>query len=74
MWKPGLQEATIYHCCCVLQAKGDSGLEFASGSHRDFALGFWRDHNRMDLSTRGYPLQPLGELAIDFASCCRIGD
>lgn len=47
-----------------LQAKGDSGLEFASGSHRDFALGFWRDHNRMDLSTRGYPLQPLGKMEL----------
>ncbi len=39
----------------------DSGLLFASGSHRDFALPFWHDLSGMDLSTRGYQIRHTGE-------------
>jgi hypothetical protein len=39
----------------------DSGLMFAAGSHRDFALPFWHDLSRVgDLSSRGYKLQGTG--------------
>lgn len=43
-------------------AAGDSGLVFAAGSHRDFALAFWHDMNGRDLGDRGYPLCDTGEL------------
>lgn len=40
---------------------GDSGLVFAAGSHRDFALPFWHDLREMgDLEGRGYQLQSTG--------------
>jgi hypothetical protein len=38
----------------------DSGLLFARGSHRDFALPFWHDLERADLSGRGYQLRDTG--------------
>ena len=42
----------------MAQAKNDSGLIFASGSHRDFALPFWHHSvlEDMDLSSSGYPI------------------
>lgn len=45
-----------------LQEKDDSGLIFASGSHRDFALPFWHQSamESMDLAKRGYKLCPTG--------------
>lgn len=39
----------------------DSGLVFAVGSHRDFALPFWHDLQGRDLSDRGYELADTGE-------------
>ncbi len=39
----------------------DSGLLFAEGSHRDFALPFWHDLRDADLSTRGYSIVGTGE-------------
>lgn len=41
-------------------AEGDSGLLFAEGSHRDFALPFWHDLKGRDLGDRRYPLQDAG--------------
>lgn len=38
----------------ALQAEGDTGLLYAGGSHRDFALPFWHDMATADLETRGY--------------------
>ncbi|KAK9800783.1 hypothetical protein WJX73_002660 [Symbiochloris irregularis] len=38
----------------AMKGKSDSGLQFASGSHRDFALPFWREASTADLSSRGY--------------------
>jgi len=50
----------------LLQAKNDSGLIFASGSHRDFALPFWHHSvlEDMDLSSRGYPVSTAGALCV----------
>jgi hypothetical protein len=36
----------------VSQEDGGSSLSFASGSHRDFALGFWSDPVFTDLTGR----------------------
>jgi ectoine hydroxylase-related dioxygenase (phytanoyl-CoA dioxygenase family) len=50
---------------------GDSGLVFAAGSHRDFALPFWRTREELeatDLSDRGYELCPQGAMAVGDAS------
>jgi ectoine hydroxylase-related dioxygenase (phytanoyl-CoA dioxygenase family) len=50
---------------------GDSGLVFASGSHRDFALPFWRTREELeatDLSDRGYELCQQGAMAVGDAS------
>lgn len=50
---------------------GDSGLVFAAGSHRDFALPFWRAREEVeatDLSDRGYELCPQGPMAVGDAS------
>ena len=60
---------------CILQASQDSGLVFASGSHRDFALPFWHSTSleNMDLSARGYPISSLGKL-ISFANFVLVGD
>lgn len=38
----------------------DSGLVFAVGSHRDFALPFWHDLNGRDLGDRGYEIANTG--------------
>lgn len=38
----------------------DPGLVFARGSHRDFALPFWRNLQGFDLSSRGYQLADTG--------------
>jgi hypothetical protein len=38
----------------------DSGLTFAVGSHRDFALPFWHDLQGRDLGDRGYKLDDTG--------------
>jgi len=46
--------------CAWPQADGDSGLLFAGGSHRDFALPFWRDAAGADLAARGYRLTSAG--------------
>jgi ectoine hydroxylase-related dioxygenase (phytanoyl-CoA dioxygenase family) len=40
----------------------DSGLQFAEGSHRDFALPFWHDARTADLETRGYTVASAGRL------------
>eukprot|EP00882_Tetradesmus_deserticola_P014664 GHRQ01015602.1.p1 GENE.GHRQ01015602.1~~GHRQ01015602.1.p1 ORF type:complete len:266 (+),score=78.70 GHRQ01015602.1:189-986(+) len=44
----------------VSGAQGDSGLLFAEGSHRDFALPFWHDLRDRDLADRQYKLQDTG--------------
>jgi hypothetical protein len=45
----------------ILAGDGDSGLTFAAGSHRDFALPFWHDLARVgDLGRRGYKLKGTG--------------
>ena len=36
----------------------DAALEFASASHRDFALPFWRSEKGMDAGKRGYVVEP----------------
>ncbi|GFR47152.1 hypothetical protein Agub_g8843 [Astrephomene gubernaculifera] len=46
------------------QAAGDSGLIFATGSHRDFALPFWHDMEGRDLSDRGYPIKDTGPMQV----------
>lgn len=40
----------------------DAALDFASGSHRDFALPFWHSDEAMgsDLGSRGYRVEPPG--------------
>lgn len=39
----------------------DSGLLFAAGSHRDFALPFWHDISKMPgLEGRGYRVEGTG--------------
>ena len=42
------------------QAEGDTGLLYAGGSHRDFALPFWRDMATADLEMRGYRMATHG--------------
>ncbi|KAI8477056.1 MAG: hypothetical protein J3K34DRAFT_169991 [Monoraphidium minutum] len=43
----------------------DSGLAFAAGSHRDFALPFWHDVRALgDLERRGYRVQGTGPMAL----------
>ena len=42
------------------QAEGDTGLLYAGGSHRDFALPFWRDMASADLGMRGYRMATHG--------------
>ncbi len=39
----------------------DSGLIFACGSHRDFALPFWHNLQGRDLGDRGYVTKGTGE-------------
>lgn len=46
------------------QADGDSGLLFAGGSHRDFALPFWRDPAAEALDSRGYRMASPGRMAL----------
>lgn len=48
----------------VMQADGDSGLLFAGGSHRDFALPFWRDPAAEALDSRGYQMASPGRMAL----------
>lgn len=45
----------------IAGSESDSGLVFAVGSHRDFALPFWHDLQGRDLSDRGYDVQDTGE-------------
>ncbi|CAG9466696.1 unnamed protein product [Pedinophyceae sp. YPF-701] len=49
-----------------VSGEGDSGLIFAQGSHRDFALPFWYDLSAepFDLASRGYPLGSVGRMAV----------
>ncbi|KXZ56249.1 hypothetical protein GPECTOR_1g217 [Gonium pectorale] len=42
----------------------DSGLIFAAGSHRDFALPFWHDMDGRDLSDRGYAIKDTGPMEV----------
>lgn len=41
-------------------AEKDSGLLFAVGSHRDFALPFWHEMEGRDLGDRNYQLKDTG--------------
>jgi hypothetical protein len=51
--------------CRPIQARDDSGLQFASGSHRDFALPYWHQGlETFDLGSRGYALEDAGGLAL----------
>ena len=48
---------------CLAQEDHDSGLTYASTSHTDFALAFWRDSAELedlDLSFRNYPIAHAG--------------
>jgi ectoine hydroxylase-related dioxygenase (phytanoyl-CoA dioxygenase family) len=50
----------------VAGGPSDSGLIFAAGSHRDFALPFWRSRaelEALDLSERGYELCEQGAMS-----------
>ncbi|KAK9845497.1 hypothetical protein WJX81_007970 [Elliptochloris bilobata] len=47
-----------------IQAEGDTGLLYAGGSHRDFALPFWQDAATADLETRGYRTATHGRMAL----------
>ena len=68
LWR--MQSMPALRCCqlCIspvaslVQGSGDSCLSFASRSHRDFALPFWRHAGLkdMDLSTRGYKITSTG--------------
>ncbi len=51
-----------------MQGKGDSGLEFAEGSHRDIAVHAQADGRSRDLSDRGYRIKSVGKIVIDFIS------
>eukprot|EP00850_Spirogloea_muscicola_P008577 SM000046S16358 [mRNA] locus=s46:151657:153958:- [translate_table: standard] len=43
----------------------DSSLLFATGSHRDFALPYWKNNEgMMDLQSRGYPLETYSRLKL----------
>jgi hypothetical protein len=42
------------------QREGDSGLEFAEGSHRDIAVHAQGDGRSRDLSDRGYRIKSVG--------------
>jgi hypothetical protein len=42
----------------------DSGLLFAAGSHRDFALPFWHNLEGRDLGDRNYPLEDTGDQGV----------
>lgn len=42
----------------------DSGLEFACGSHRDFALPFWHDLRGRDLTDRNYAKATTGAMQV----------
>ncbi|EFJ47584.1 hypothetical protein VOLCADRAFT_91857 [Volvox carteri f. nagariensis] len=42
----------------------DSGLMFAAGSHRDFALPFWHNMEGRDLSDRGYAMKDTGPMEV----------
>ncbi|GIL75969.1 hypothetical protein Vretimale_5627 [Volvox reticuliferus] len=42
----------------------DSGLMFAAGSHRDFALPFWHNMDGRDLSDRGYTMKDTGPMEV----------
>lgn len=47
----------------------DSGLQFAAGSHRDFALAYWHDVGRYgDLGDRGYRVGSTGAMEVGDAS------
>ncbi|KAG1678416.1 hypothetical protein FOA52_015183 [Chlamydomonas sp. UWO 241] len=46
----------------VESGERDSGLLFAEGSHRDFALPFWHDARTADLEARGYNVVSAGRL------------
>lgn len=56
-----LVRATISHQTRGLQGKGDSGLNFAQGSHRDVSAHFHRTRRDADLSQRGYPIGFVGK-------------
>lgn len=47
-----------------VRGEEDSGLLFAQGSHRDFALPFWHDLRSLDLQGRGYPVVDMGPMAM----------
>eukprot|EP00877_Chromochloris_zofingiensis_P011917 jgi/Chrzof1/697/Cz01g25070.t1 len=42
----------------------DSGLRFAAGSHRDFALPFWHNLQGRDLGDRGYKVMDTGPMQL----------
>ena len=44
-----------------VQGKGDSGLKFAQGSHRDISAHFHGRSREQDLSRRGYSVSSVGE-------------
>eukprot|EP00775_Hariotina_reticulata_P001462 gene1462-1804_t len=48
----------------VRGGQGDSGLVFAVGSHRDFALPFWHNLHGRDLADRGYLLDGTGAMSV----------
>jgi hypothetical protein len=49
----------------VAGGASDSGLEFAAGSHRDFAFAFWHDPTKYgDLGARGYQVKTLPAMAV----------
>jgi len=48
----------------VVGTEDDSGLLFASGSHRDFALPFWHDLRQRGLDDRDYKIETPGKLEL----------
>lgn len=52
---------TVWITLRPIHAKGDSGLVFAGGSHRDMALPFWHADLDKDLSSRGYRTADAGK-------------
>ena len=46
----------------AIGALHDTGMEFACGSHRDFALPYWHQLDGYDLAARGYKVETVGAM------------
>ncbi|KAK3244004.1 hypothetical protein CYMTET_46369 [Cymbomonas tetramitiformis] len=58
------QFVTLWIPFRAISQNNDTGLEFACGSHRDFALPYWHKMEGYDLATRGYKIESAGAMAM----------